>query len=255
MEVHHHPHTSDPDMHRGRKKWTHYFWEFLMLFLAVTLGFFVENQREHYIEGKREKEYIRSMIEDLRLDMAGLSADNNERKEAIIMYDSVITLLNKKNRSQFEQQRIYYLARMGLRSSPFPVLNDRTYEQMKSSGNLRLIHEKEISDKITHYYFNIKEFLLNTDQTLLRLQSLIEIQGKVFDGTVFQQMINIKNFEINQPEGYPALITEDKQTLNELSVRIHYVLSILLYSQNFITDLEKEASQLIETLKNEYHLK
>jgi hypothetical protein len=45
MEVHHHPHlasgethTADPDRHRGRKKWTHYFWEFLMLFLAVTLG-------------------------------------------------------------------------------------------------------------------------------------------------------------------------------------------------------------------------
>jgi hypothetical protein len=171
------------------------------------------------------------------------------------MYDSVITLLNKKDRSQFEQQRIYYLVRMGLRLSPFPTLNDRAYEQMKSSGNLRLIHETEISDKITHYYFNIKEFSLNTDQTLLRLQSLIEIQGKVFDGTVFQQMINIKNFEIKQPTGNPALITEDKQTLNELSVRIHYVLSILLYSQNFITELENEASQLIETLKKEYHLK
>jgi hypothetical protein len=248
MEVHHHPHTE-------RKKWHHYFFEFLMLFLAVFAGFLAENWREHIVERKREKEYIRSMIEDLNRDTTELSLDNSIRKEAVLMYDSVITLLNKKNRSQFEQQRIYYLARMGLRLSPFPKLNDRTYEQMKSSGNLRLIHENEISDKITHYYFNIKEFSLNTDQTLLRLQSLIEIQGKVFDGAVFQQMINIKSFEINQPGGYPPLITEEKQTLNELSVRIHYVLSILLYSQNFITDLEKEASQLIETLKKEYHLK
>jgi hypothetical protein len=248
MEVHHHPHTE-------RKKWHHYFWEFLMLFLAVFCGFLAENQREHIVEKKREKEYIRSMIEDLKLDSAGLSADNNTRKEAVVMYDSVITLLNKKDRTQFDQQRIYYLARMALRLSPFPKLNDRTYEQMKSSGNLRLIHETEISDKITHYYFNIKEFSLNTDQTLLRLQSLIEIQGKVFDGAVFQQMIDIKNFEINQPTGNPALITEDKQTLNELSVRIHYALSILLYSQNFITELENEASRLIETLKKEYHLK
>ena len=245
MEVHHHPHTE-------RKKWKHYFFEFLMLFLAVFAGFLAENWREHIVERKREKEYIRSMIEDLNRDTTVLSLDNSIRKEAVLMYDSVITLLNKKNRSQFEQQRIYYLARMGLRLSPFPKLNDRTYEQMKSSGNLRLIHEKEISDKITHYYFNIKDFSLNTDQTLLRLQSLIEIQGKVFDGAVFQQMINIKNFEINQPEGYPALITEDKQILNELSVRVHYVLSILLYSQNFITELEKEASRLIETLKKEY---
>jgi hypothetical protein len=41
MEVHAHPHTS-------RKKWTHYFWEFFMLFLAVTLGFFVENPTGAY---------------------------------------------------------------------------------------------------------------------------------------------------------------------------------------------------------------
>ena len=248
MEVHAHSHTE-------RKKWHHYFWEFLMLFLAVTLGFFVENQREHFIEKKREKEYIRSMIEDLRLDTAGLSSTNNERKEAIVMYDSVITLLHKKDRTPLEQQRVYYLARMGLRLSPFPILNDRTYEQMKSSGNLRLVHNKEIADRITKYYFNTKEFSVNTEQTLLRLQSLIECEGKVFDGAVFQEMINTENFEINQPTGNPALITEDKQTLNELSVRIHYVLSILLYSQNFITGLEDEASHLIADLRNEYHLK
>ena len=31
MEVHAHTHTA-------RKKWTHYFWEFIMLFLAVFCG-------------------------------------------------------------------------------------------------------------------------------------------------------------------------------------------------------------------------
>ena len=74
MEVHHHSHTE-------RKKWTHYFWEFLMLFLAVFCGFLAENQREHFVERKREKEYIRSMIEDLKLDTSGLSADNDDEKK------------------------------------------------------------------------------------------------------------------------------------------------------------------------------
>jgi hypothetical protein len=43
MEVHTHTHTA-------RKKWTHYLWEFLMLFLAVFAGFLAENQREHIVE-------------------------------------------------------------------------------------------------------------------------------------------------------------------------------------------------------------
>ena len=36
MEVHSHTHTE-------RKKFTHYLWEFLMLFLAVFCGFLAEN--------------------------------------------------------------------------------------------------------------------------------------------------------------------------------------------------------------------
>ena len=65
MEVHHHSHKSG-------KKWTHYFWEFLMLFLAVFCGFLAENQREHYIEHQREKQFVNSFINDLEADTARL---------------------------------------------------------------------------------------------------------------------------------------------------------------------------------------
>lgn len=42
MEIHYHPHHS-------KKKWTGYLWEFLMLFLAVTLGFFVHNVKASFV--------------------------------------------------------------------------------------------------------------------------------------------------------------------------------------------------------------
>jgi hypothetical protein len=66
MEVHAHTHTTDPDSHRGRKKWSHYFREFLMLFLAVFSGFLAEYQLEHKIEKERGKEYILSFYYDLQ---------------------------------------------------------------------------------------------------------------------------------------------------------------------------------------------
>ena len=66
MEVHTHTHPSTGSGHR--KKWTHYFWEFLMLFLAVFCGFLAENQREHMVEHQREKEFIRSLIVDIQND-------------------------------------------------------------------------------------------------------------------------------------------------------------------------------------------
>ncbi len=61
MEVHHHPHVE-------KKNFREYFLEFLMIFLAVTLGFFAENLREHINNGERIKNNIRSMIADLKSD-------------------------------------------------------------------------------------------------------------------------------------------------------------------------------------------
>jgi hypothetical protein len=45
MEVHHHGHHP--------KKWKEYITEFIMLFAAVTLGFFAENIREHQVVNHR----------------------------------------------------------------------------------------------------------------------------------------------------------------------------------------------------------
>src|SRR5712675_899703 len=73
MEVHAHSHTVHPDSHRGRKKWTQYLWEFLMLFLAVFCGFLAENLREHSVEHQREKQYARSLYEDIKSDTAALT--------------------------------------------------------------------------------------------------------------------------------------------------------------------------------------
>lgn len=73
MEVHAHTHTA-------RKKWTHYFWEFLMLFLAVSAGFYAENLREGMIHKEQVKTTMRSLLSDLQSDL--------------LVFDSVIEKIN-----------------------------------------------------------------------------------------------------------------------------------------------------------------
>ena len=88
METHH-SHLN----HQPGKKFSHYFYEFLMLFLAVSLGFIVENLRENYIEGHRAQEYSISLINDLKEDTISI----NEVQERLIQYhaelDTLIALL------------------------------------------------------------------------------------------------------------------------------------------------------------------
>ena len=53
-----------------------------MLFLAVFCGFLAEYQLDHTIEGETEKEYIESMIADLREDSAKISS-SLDRKSVV----------------------------------------------------------------------------------------------------------------------------------------------------------------------------
>ncbi|HET9434223.1 MAG TPA: hypothetical protein VFO37_10735, partial [Chitinophagaceae bacterium] len=126
MEVHSHSHIPTS----RQKKWSHYFWEFLMLFLAVFCGFLAENQREHYIEKQRAKEFAKSMVEDL-------SADTLNLNYTIRLYDSLSRnidtfrqLLKKKIINKIPGGQIYYYGDAALSGYRMPF-NTATIEQLK----------------------------------------------------------------------------------------------------------------------------
>src|SRR5438477_13169233 len=102
MEVHQHTHTE-------RKKFTHYLWECLMLFLAVFCGFLAENFREHQVEHQREKQYMRSMLEDLKSDTSTYSSYAKNNVEIYTTIDSLTSLMKGAERKS-RLNKIYYLA-------------------------------------------------------------------------------------------------------------------------------------------------
>jgi len=142
MEVHAHTHTP-------RKKWTHYFWEFLMLFLAVTLGFFVENQREHYIEHERAKELAGSLYEEMRSDSANLSKmiENRKDKESHLRYLSKYF----KDSSLYKLSgTFYYRFTWGVFQTSYIAFEpkDGILQQLRNSGSLRYFRNIEIQKAV-----------------------------------------------------------------------------------------------------------
>jgi hypothetical protein len=63
MEVHHHP-----QLEHKPKPWKEYFLEFLMIFLAVTMGFFAETIRENISEGGKAKDLAKSLYKEVYAD-------------------------------------------------------------------------------------------------------------------------------------------------------------------------------------------
>jgi hypothetical protein len=76
--------------HAPGKTWTHYLWEFIMLFLAIFCGFLAENLREHKVEKERGRQYVKSFIEDLRTDTTNI----NLQVEELESQDSTLKNLN-----------------------------------------------------------------------------------------------------------------------------------------------------------------
>jgi hypothetical protein len=124
MEVHAHTHTP-------RKKWTHYLWEFLMLFLAVFCGFLAENWREHIVEHQREKVLMKSMVNDLRADSIFFSQMIYGIKQYNLQIDSLVPLITNNSEMNSRALEIYqYQVWTSLYYKA--VYSDRTIEQLKS---------------------------------------------------------------------------------------------------------------------------
>ena len=102
MEVHHHAH--DPAAPHHKKNWKNYFWEFLMLFLAVFCGFLAEYQLEHKIERDRAAEVAGSFYAELKVDSAAVKSATRYsiRKDSALNYlkhylrDSSLTNVSKE---------------------------------------------------------------------------------------------------------------------------------------------------------------
>mgnify|MGYP001618545808 FL=1 len=248
MEVHRHSHSA-------RKKKSDYLWEFVMLFLAVFCGFWAENLREHVIEHKRGKEYIRSIVKDLATDSSWMNTYLHDQRVSIEALDSVIFLLKKGPADSFSRKRVYYLVRMSIKLSSPNKINYSAYDQMRNSGNLRLIKEQAVADRISRYYFGAKDIEQLNETIMQRQSALVEFEGRIFDGTVFQNMLGLNNFEFKEPEGNPALITSDKALINDFITRAHYLISANVYSQVYARRQKEAAISLISYLKKKYSLK
>ncbi len=238
--------------HTARKKWTHYFWEFLMLFLAVFCGFLAEYQLEHKIEKDREKAYMYSMLEDLKSDTAQLSANSLSRVRRVEMIDSLIFLLSSAGYSTKLNDIYFYGRSLSLNIDFFP--NDRTILQLKNSGALRLVHNTVVSNGIMNYDQKMRSLVFLLTQEQQQRLEYRKVASGIFKGTVFNNMVD--NYEdIRKPINNPPLFNTNAAAINELINNAQYLKKVDMNQVKKARELNSLASGLISLIRNEYHLK
>jgi len=256
MEVHAHTHTA-------RKKWTHYFWEFLMLFLAVSLGFYAENTRETILHKKEVKTQLNSMLSDLQSDITLFDSVTDRNSYSALMADSLVEMLHSDITNT---TGIYFAARTVTANLGYYYTNSKSFEQLKTAGLLRYIKDKELLDSIGTYYASFQWLGNQIDLLRLKMDEVHKGNTRLFDSYVFQQMtMNIKimaisglggqRTTISKPLVKPSLLSADVKDINTVSLNYHYYsTTIKFYIRNAIA-LQNRAKGLIEMIKKEYRFK
>jgi len=259
MEVHAHTHTP-------RKKWTHYFWEFLMLFLAVFCGFLAENQREHIVEGHRAKDYAKSLLNDLKEDTAELTGGIRQNAFMNLAFDSCIAIGMKNTEQSLIPGTFYYYSRFA--NNAYAIdWNTSTLTQLLQSGNLRYFKNKELITKISKYYYLQGLISKNNETDLLQRNQLVEIRNRLLSAK------NYKVFAQLDIEEEMKSLTSNDLIRDLMSQEIPYNAGSDRMMETFLNTIidrrdrnkrfvEKlyprafmAATELIALLKKEFHLK
>ncbi len=180
MEVHHHPKVE-------KKNFKEYFFEFLMIFLAVTLGFFAEQIRESFAEKTNAKEYLETYRDELVQQQSQFTVYKKLCQNKVIVCDSIKTIFfNHEENKKIDMLERLLLPGIKLISISFST---SSYDQIVNSGALRYINNIDLRDSMAAY------------------KGLIETT-KDYNAHIIQGMVD-KTFELSKLEDLHDMVSAD----------------------------------------------
>ena len=234
MEVHHHPKVE-------KKNFKEYFLEFLMIFLAVTLGFFAESYREHLVEQKNSKEYLETFQQELFHNKKIIHDYDSVYLLAIPADDSMVSIFfeRRENKNLATISKLYLLARKVIT----PPLDVSAYQQLVNSGSLKYIHNVELKDSMAHYAGLIQNFEAYNSVIAVNRSSLYPIICSLEDYHDF-------NIDGRMPQvlPYPALNEKERRSLYNYYKIVSIQFSV---DRKFLKQLNASNESLLNMVKNE----
>ena len=138
-----------------KKKWSEYIIEFVLLFTAVTLGFFAENVREHNNMIESREQNLVSILEDLKQDSIYLASTIKISDDGIRYFQNLKAKLyefhdNKLSENEFIKFTMDNIDSSFVNQTVF--INTSSYKNMIATGNLTYVESKDLKWKLSNYY-------------------------------------------------------------------------------------------------------
>jgi hypothetical protein len=207
MEVHHHSHKP--------KNWKEYITEFIMLFAAVTLGFFAENVREHQIVIERKNQNLLAMVQDLKRDSVQLQQRIIEYTKAVKTFENLkYASYLYHNHQMSEPDFINYVSNQydSLNVGDSFFSNNSAYKNTIATGSLSVIASLPIKQLIAEYYEELSVKLSdnnrNLDNELNEYMSSVMANGNSLNSEVSKKFAKLSRDQVLEDhKKNPAFIT------------------------------------------------
>jgi hypothetical protein len=256
MEVHHHP-----DLHHKRKQFKEYFLEFLMIFLAVTMGFFAESLREHISDKGKEREYLSSMVNELAYDTVQYNRTLKKIYYVRPILDSLFTNVHNAGRFNYVLLGKWNTPINETRLSYLPTMP--TIQQLTSSGNLRLIDNKAVLNKILEYQAFIQgQMKGETESINAATEKIYAFEDDLCDESVFNDKTDnnmqdkAAQYDMENGAVYDMrIVVKDSVTLNRFANSFTNYKSRNWGYYTIINEVKQKAADLIVEINKEYDLK
>ena len=256
MEVHHHP-----DLHHKKKKWNEYFLEFLMIFLAVTMGFIAENIREHFSDKEKAKQCIETIITGIASDTVQLNTIITSNKSSATYLNKFIKLKGSDFSIDDKKREFYDDIANGSYNDVYFRSNDAAFQQLQSSGTLRLIDKHAILDSIFEYQHRTS-LIIRIEADHYHFSKLVwEGMSKVIDVSYTVNSFDSAKFNFEEvsgvykvPEAKELFFNDDKGTVDKL---FNDVCVLTLNAEIYVGLLNEQliyGRKLIGLLKKEYKI-
>ena len=256
MEVHHPHHPSH------KKKWSEYIIEFVMLFAAVTLGFFVENYREHYIEKMREDQFILDIRKDIIFDSVQLSKLDRQNKLRRNYYDSLVVIYKKgKWVNEIPSLQKYNSVLSGkITWEP----RQETYKQLISTGSLRYFSDRKFVEELKEYEIQLAKLAFRRQRFLQHMYDFYEpINQKHFitlydrPEDIYKVVTEFLNGKTNIENPYSSVKKLNHQESFDMIDYMSVVTTAILLesydNQNFVQPLLENSRKILAYTENKNH--
>jgi hypothetical protein len=249
MEVHHHPQLP----HGERKKFGEYLLEFLMIFLAVSLGFFAENIRERWNDREKEEQYAKSFVNNLEEDTARLGRTTEFIENNLKGLDSFLAISKNDFTDLPNRKMFYYFSVNYLFSEELFRSNDATLAQLRNSGGYRLIRKDHVADSIALYESKVNFLYGQGDYYSDFYKQTRALMDEIMDLTVLQDSTYIRNHRFTEKILPPLLNDPQRLKLffNKME-QLRIAAWWYCHSPSYLNGLTQYAGRLIVFLRKEY---